>query len=80
MDESLIPKLCKIARNVVRVACRPGGPLERGEFTMAIARRSISSSLGFSESGLDGLKWKDMVKKEVQRALVSTTSSLRVGT
>ncbi len=72
MDSSLVSKLKQRTREAVGNASAPGGPLEKGEFTMAVARRSISLTMGFGESGLDGLEWKGLVKKEVQKALVRT--------
>jgi len=70
MNQSLIPALRAKTRDVVRKASYPGGPIEKGEFTMAIARRSVSTALGLGETGLDGKKWKDQVKTEVNKALV----------
>ena len=71
MDASFLPMLRQRALDIVRKASRAGGPLEKGDFTMAIARRSLSDAMGFGEDGLDGEMWRIAVKEEVQRALVS---------
>jgi len=76
MDDSKIPLLRKTTKAVVAQASKPGGALEREEFTMAIARRSISVKMGLGEDGLDGGEWKGMVKGLVQRALVSVICCL----
>lgn len=47
--------------------------MERGEFTMGIARRNISVTMGLGEQGLDEQPWKGMVKKLVNEAIVSAT-------
>jgi len=62
MNDSLVPRLRTTAREVVRKAARPGGSLERSEFTMVVARRSISSAMGLGEEGLNGVQCKGVVK------------------
>ena len=74
MDDPLIPKLKKITREVIDKADGRGGPLEKGEFTMAIARHSISSLMGFKEDALDGKRWRTLVKVEIQKALVGAST------
>lgn len=70
MDESLLPKLKKAARNVVRAASQRGGPIDRGEFTMAQARAKIAAKMGLSEDGLDEKPWKTEVKRAVEHEMV----------
>jgi hypothetical protein len=71
MDTSLVPSLRKAARKIIRHASKPGGSIENGTFTMKIARRSIALEMGLEEGGLDGVKWKEVVKKEVEDCMVS---------
>ena len=71
MDKSKISELKRTAKFIVARASKPGGALEDGTFTMAIARRSISREIGLGETGLDGGGWKTVVKEAVTAALVS---------
>jgi len=61
-ERLLVPRLRTTAREVVRKAARPGGSLERSEFTMVVARSSISSAMGLGEEGLNGVQCKGVVK------------------
>ena len=70
MDESLLPKLAKCTREVVSRASKPGGLLDKGEFTMSVARGLITKEMGLKEGELDGKEWKKVVKEEVTAALV----------
>ena len=70
MDESLLPKLKRCTREVVNKASKPGGLLDKGEFTMAVARELITREMGLKEGDLDGKEWKKVVKEEVTAALV----------
>jgi len=70
MDESLLPKLAKCTREVVTKASKPGGLLDKGEFTMSVARGLITKEMGLKEGELDGKEWKKVVKEEVTTALV----------
>jgi len=70
MDESLLPKLTKCTQDVVRKASKPGGLLEKDEFTMAVARKLITEAMGLEEGALDGKEWKKVVKEQVTTALV----------
>jgi len=71
MDRFKVPLLRKTVKCVVQHAGKPGGALEKGEFTMAVARQSVSVKMGLGAEGLDDKEWKGMVKELVQRALVS---------
>jgi hypothetical protein len=70
MDESLLPKLARCTREVVSKASKPGGLLDKGEFTMSVARGLITREMGLKEGELDGKEWKRVVKEEVTAALV----------
>jgi hypothetical protein len=70
MDESLLPKLKRCTREVVSKASKPGGLLDKGEFTMSVARGLITKEMGLKEGELDGKEWKKVVKEEVTAALV----------
>jgi hypothetical protein len=70
MDESLLPKLKRCTREVVAIASKPGGLLDKGEFTMSVARGLITKEMGLKEGELDGKEWKRVVKEEVTAALV----------
>jgi len=70
MDESLLPKLARCTREVVNKASKPGGLLDKGEFTMSVARGLITKEMGLKEGELDGKEWKKVVKEEVTAALV----------
>jgi hypothetical protein len=70
MDESLLPKLKRCTREVVTKASKPGGLLDKGEFTMSVARGLITKEMGLKEGELDGKEWKKVVKEEVTAALV----------
>jgi len=54
----------------VTKASKPGGLLDKGEFTMAVARGLITREMGLKEGDLDGKEWKKVVKEEVTAALV----------
>ena len=71
MEDMHIVALRRTAKMVVAEASRPGGPLEKGEFTMAIARKEISRRMGFGEEGLEKKEWRTQVKDAVKWALVS---------
>jgi len=71
MDESLLPKLKKCARTIVDQASQKGGTLDKGEFTMSLARKLITEEMGLKEGSLDGKEWKKVVKEEVTTALVN---------
>jgi DICT domain-containing protein len=75
MDESLLPKLAKCTREVVNKASKPGGLLDKGEFTMAVARGLITKEMGLKDGDLDGKEWKKVVKEEVTTALVCLETS-----
>jgi hypothetical protein len=77
MDDSLLPKLKRCTDKVVARASKPGGLLEKDEFTMAVARRLITAEMGLGEGELDGKEWKKVVKEEVTRALVCPLCSLK---
>ena len=68
MDPSLLRRVRAATVKIVKRASRPDGPLDRGEFTISIARQEIAAELGLRPDGLD--KWKKEIKAEVQRALV----------
>lgn len=70
MNTSRIPELKRTTQQIVREACRPGGRLERGEFTMAVARNQIAHAMGLGHRGLDEKRWKGVVRGEVNEALV----------
>jgi 8-oxo-dGTP pyrophosphatase MutT (NUDIX family) len=70
MDSSLISKLKKCTQKVVTRASRPGGLLEKGEFTMGVARRLITEEMDLKEGSLDTKEWKGIVKEEVNKVLV----------
>jgi hypothetical protein len=70
MNDSLLPQLRKTALQTIRKANRPGGSLENGTFTMGIARREISSSMGLGADGLDEKKWKVVVKQVIEQGMV----------
>lgn len=72
MNASRLPELKQNARKVVRRASKPGGALEEGVFTMHLARKEISKLMGLGDDGLDDTEWKQVVKAEVTRFLVST--------
>ena len=74
MDDSKIPKLKRTVKAVVKKAARPDGPVDRGEFTMSIARQEISEAMGFEDDELEEKKWRKMVKELVQEALASLSS------
>lgn len=71
MDQSRLSELKRIAGKVVREAQKPGGSLEKNEFTMGLARRLISEQMGLGDDGLDESKWKKIVKEHVMHCLVS---------
>ncbi|WVF69514.1 hypothetical protein IAT40_004291 [Kwoniella sp. CBS 6097] len=68
MDQALIPLLKKHALRAVRDASKPGGSMDNGDFTMAVARKLIEQKLGFEEGELGGL-WKQVVKDIVNEAI-----------
>lgn len=72
MDKSQISKMINVIDHIVQIAGRPGGALERGEFTMGIARKQVAVKLGLGENGLDEQPWKGLVKQHVSNALVSS--------
>ena len=69
MDPTLLGRVQKAASQVVRHATSSGA-LERGELTQAVARREIAKRLSLDPDELD--RWKQEVKREVERALVSS--------
>lgn len=69
MDKSRIPELRKAMLRVVKKAAKPGGPIDREEFTISVARAEVTRELGLADGALDG-EWKKLVKEEVNRALV----------
>ena len=71
MDSSRIQELKRTASKVVREAQKPGGSLEKNEFTMGLARRLISEKMGLGDDGLDESKWRKIVKEHVMHYLVS---------
>lgn len=71
MDKRHLSKLRKVADKVVRHANRPGGPLDKGEFTMGMARGEICDEMGFEPGELDSKEWKKVVKGIVEEVLVS---------
>ena len=71
METSRLSELKRTAQMVVRDAQKPGGSLEKGEFTMGFARRLISDKMGLGDDGLDESQWKRVVKESVMHYLVS---------
>lgn len=78
MDDSKLPELKRTAQKIVRQAQKPGGSLEKNEFTMGLARRLISQKMGLGDEGLDESKWKKAVKELVLGYLVSNSTPLVV--
>jgi 8-oxo-dGTP pyrophosphatase MutT (NUDIX family) len=70
MDSSRLSELKRTVKKVVREAQRPGGSLDKNEFTMGVARRLISEKMGLGDDGLDESKWKKIVKEHVMHYLV----------
>lgn len=70
MDETRVAELGRTARRVVREARKPGGLLDKNEFTMGLARRQITEKMGLAEGELDGGKWKKVAKEHVMKYLV----------
>ncbi|OCF33780.1 hypothetical protein I316_04492 [Kwoniella heveanensis BCC8398] len=68
MEEVLLPLLKKHTLRIVKDASQPGGSMDKGEFTMAVARRRIEEAMGFEEGELAGL-WKQVVKDVVKEAM-----------
>jgi hypothetical protein len=71
MDDSLLPQLKRHTQKIVREAHKPNGLIDQGLFTISVARRQITKKLGLEEGSLDGKPWKQIVKDEVTRAMVS---------
>ena len=71
MDDSLLPKLRRAIRQVVRKAAEAGGSLEREEFTQKSGRRDVGQIMGLEDGELDESKWKAVVKEMFQEAIVS---------
>jgi hypothetical protein len=74
MEDSRLPDLKRYTKQIVREAHQPGGLIDQGEFTIAVARRQITKSLGLEEGSLDGKPWKQVVKEEVTRVMVCSSS------
>jgi len=64
-------ELKQVARKVVQNASRPGGAMDKGEFTLGIARKEISIRMGLGPKGLEEAEWKARVKELVHLAMVS---------
>lgn len=70
MNADRLPELDRIARKVVKDAQKPGGLLEKAEFTMGVARRQIAERMQLGNGELDDGKWKKLVKEAVMKYLV----------
>ncbi|WWC86639.1 uncharacterized protein L201_001516 [Kwoniella dendrophila CBS 6074] len=75
MDKTLLPKLRRETLKIVRKASKPGGLVDNGEFTMAVARSRIEKAMGFSQGDLGG-EWKKELKVIVQDALDKASDEL----
>ncbi|KAK4683666.1 hypothetical protein P7C73_g6568, partial [Tremellales sp. Uapishka_1] len=69
MNSSRLAALEKRSSEVVENASLSGGLLEKGIFTMGLARRMISSALNLGELGLEDDEWKQIVKRLVTQKL-----------
>ncbi|WVQ80213.1 hypothetical protein IAT38_002318 [Cryptococcus sp. DSM 104549] len=69
MDPSILPLLRTKASEIVHRAGRPGGALDRNEFTMVVARQELEVALGLEEGGLGSKEWKKVVKEVVHECL-----------
>lgn len=78
MDSSRLGELRAAAKKVFKKASRPGGALEKGKFTMHLARLDISRAMGLGDDGLDDIEWKRAVKAEINELLVSLLPRRRV--
>ena len=70
MDKSRLVELKKCTTKIVNQASRPGGSLEKGEFTLGLARRLITEEMGLEAGDLDVGELKTIVKGLVKKALV----------
>jgi len=70
MDKSRLIELKKCTTKIVNQASRPGGSLEKEEFTLGLARRLITEEMGLEAGDLDVGEWKTIVKGLVKKALV----------
>jgi hypothetical protein len=81
MDKSRLKDLQRCTTKIVTKASQPGGSLEKGEFTLGLARRLITEEMGLESGELDVKEWKGVVKELVKKALVcpSAKSADEVG-
>jgi hypothetical protein len=71
MDESRLPYLKSCVRKVVQEAHKPDGLIDKGEFTIAVARRLVTEKMNLEDGTLDEKPWKQVVKEEVKNAMVN---------
>jgi ADP-ribose pyrophosphatase YjhB (NUDIX family) len=70
MNKSRLNDLKRCTTKIVTKASQPGGSLEKGEFTLGLARRLITEEMGLEPGELDVKEWKGVVKELVKKALV----------
>ncbi|WVQ77572.1 hypothetical protein IAR50_007260 [Cryptococcus sp. DSM 104548] len=69
MIASLPPLLLSTTPRIIALAAQPGGPLEKEEFTMNIARAQIEDEMGLIRGELAKKEWKGVVKRVVQEEI-----------
>lgn len=72
MDQSRLPYLKSCVRIIVQEAHKSDGLIDKGEFTIAVARRLVTEKMNLEDGTLDGKPWKQVVKEEVKKAMVSS--------